>query len=817
MSNNEKILKKIKEIITQKDERPKVVSEQITFLLKQIPELVKYINENDLVLKNDIFYDLGRYIKYHKFLKGDIIQRIYEGDKFFYMIVTGEVVKIGIKYKKVTTTLKEYILYLTKLQLLEEYFLLNDCIEKNQEIFPFKSEKNMIKIFQKLQGFNFKNEFKIIKSEINNSKWMNNPNNIEEFFDLINPSFINGKKSFLSKDMKFPVILPHYVKDEILGPNSFLGNLLKIKGIKEFSSYICINNADILYIDKSTIPQGCKLMNIFDNRLNYSVIDNIIKKNIIFKNTNFDFLIKYYSKYFKLVNISKGQMLIGQGRPHEGIYFINKGVFQLKTEKSYYELQELIFSLRDSLDNFSNYISDIKKREEDDLNSGGKNIQKKLSLYKHPLFLIKCSEKKEIAISSFHAPQIIGLNELYESKTGIYHFSIYCISEESEIYFLPNEFVNSLLSNNYIYNSIAGLIEERVKFLLFTIKKYKNRFEEEFENFISKPKASIINNLNYITLSPISKKLFKKRKLKINGTQFIENSNNEIILNDNYDKKNVNESSNNINKNLFSFDSFSTKKKKKLILDFKDQEKNSNVVNEIKLNNNNFLSSITHKTKNILSDSNKSLEKSETLNFSSENNIIGKLNKRIILSPSNLDIKKDINKLLNKNDSIINNNRNNYNLLNKNGFVTRKMNLKQTNYKLLPLNPSFKSYTNILNLKENNFFMQLKKLYFNKRHDNNQNEEINNEKENKFFNKINIKRKFNLRTDYVNNSYNMNNINLNQNKKKFSNLIESNIMKDINKNRINSRRIKPLNNIKSNSCNFFKLDKINQFGNSLLL
>ena len=78
-------------------------------------------------------------------------------------------------------------------------------------------------------------------------------------------------------------------------------------------------------------------------------------------------------------------MLIGQGRPHEGIYFINKGVFQLKTEKSYYELQELIFSLRDSLDSFSNYISDIKKREEDDLNSGGK-IFKKSYLYINILY-----------------------------------------------------------------------------------------------------------------------------------------------------------------------------------------------------------------------------------------------------------------------------------------------------------------------------------------------------------------------------------------------------------------------------------------------
>ena len=48
--------------------------------------LLYVYNENDPTLKDDIFYDLGRYINYHRFIKGEIIQRICEGDKLFFMI-----------------------------------------------------------------------------------------------------------------------------------------------------------------------------------------------------------------------------------------------------------------------------------------------------------------------------------------------------------------------------------------------------------------------------------------------------------------------------------------------------------------------------------------------------------------------------------------------------------------------------------------------------------------------------------------------------------------------------------------------------------
>ena len=822
MSINKKIILKIKEIIPQKGERTKVISEQISLWLKRIPELVKYINEKDPLLKEEIFYDLGRYMNYQKVIRGKILQRIYEGDRYFYIIVTGEIAKIGIKYQKVTTTFKEYILHLTKLQLLEENFLLNECIEKNQDIFPFKSEKNIIKLFLKIKGFDFKNELNLLKSKIKNSKWMNNPKDIEDFFSMINPSFKNGKESFLSKEMKFPLLLPYYIKDEILGPNSFIGNLLKSKGIKEFASYICVNNSDVLYIDKSIVAPGCKLINIFENRLNYSVIDNIIKRNIIFKNINIDYLINYFSKYFRLINIKKGEPLISQGRPHEGIYFINKGIFELRTLKTYYELQELIFSLRDSLDSFINYISYIKKREENDLNSEGNSNKNKRFYYKHPLFIIKANEKKDISFYSYHAPQIIGLNELYGNKTGIYHFSIYCISDEAEVYFLPNELVISLLSNDSIYNNIAGLIEERVKFLLFAIKKYKHNFESEFEKYFSMPHFSNFHlDKNAIKTNQNS----KYKNILINGIQFndIPNSisKNNIL---NRDKNNMKEN-NNIKKDSLNLNSFSSKNKNKKVLFLNEQDKNSSFFNKIKLNNSNIHSLKRQKPSIILSDNNKSLEK---LGFSEVNNEKNDLSnnsdyKKGIKSPSMINIKKSVFNIFNKNDLFVNNQIKNSSFLKKNDINKTSLELQLDNNKnhnkLLPIkithksrdhfyksnfldSPKNKLNQNISLSEEKNFIKIVNNLYFRKKGKMIDLEKIlDNEKE--ILNKFENKRKFNFKKE----NYDFSNMS-NKNFFSFKNSFINNDLKNTNYLR-HFKKIKPLNLIKSNSSENFTLEKIN--------
>ena len=752
MSDIKKIILKIKEVLSsQVEERSKTIIEEMSLLLKQIPELEKYINENNHELKNAIFKELGRYINYKKFHSGKILKRICEGDNFFYMILTGEISKIGIKYKKVTITFKDFILHLSKLQLLEENFLLNDCIEKNYELFPFRAEKNIIKSFKKIQAFNFKNELQLIKSEINNSKWNISKNNIDDYLSLVNFSFLEGKINFLSKEMKFPVILPYYVKDEILNGNSFIGTLLKSKGIKEFYSYIFTKNSDVLYIDKSLIAPGSKLINIYENRLNYPLIENIIKKNLIFKNANIDYLIKNYSKYFSLIKVKKGERLISQGRPHEGVFFINKGVFQLKTQKSYIELQELIFSLRDSLDSFSNYISNIKNRENDDLNNKEKNIENKL--FNHPMFLIKANEKKEITFATYHAPHIFGLNESFDNKTGIYHFSLYCISDDTEVYFLPNDIFSSLLSIDCINKNIATLIEEKVKSFLFRIKKFKYQFELAYERFISLSKysknhnADKIEKQNFKSCSNLLSRDSKSRKIINKSPFFNYNSNSTLYSNDN---KIEIETNYNINKKIFCFSPLSTK------------EKTKNILN---LNNNHNLTLVRI---------NKNLNKIKQRDFHSpkSNSIKDEIEMK---SPSTNNISRSLFKLSEKNESINDNCNNLYfrNIkLSKNNSSTllsqRIINGRNLFKKLSPINQIL--YYKKINHFNKNKYNSMSNLNKNKFYKNDTNESNKGfcqngnlkqidrsllcDKKNKILDFLQNKKNLNLKNDKINNNNN---------------------------------------------------------------
>ena len=208
MSKNEEIVNKLKKVLFQSEEdREKELALKASSLLLQLPELVKYINEKNPVSNNEIFYDLGRYINYNRFPKGKIIQHIAKGDNnYFYMILTGNVAKIGIKYKKINMSCKEYILHLTKLQLLNENFLKNDSIKRNKDIFPFKLEKNMISVFKKIQFFDYNKELENIINIIENSKWKKEHKDINDYLDLIFPEYLAGKENILSIDKKYQIL-----------------------------------------------------------------------------------------------------------------------------------------------------------------------------------------------------------------------------------------------------------------------------------------------------------------------------------------------------------------------------------------------------------------------------------------------------------------------------------------------------------------------------------------------------------------------------------------------------------------------------------
>ena len=107
-------------------QRSKALCEKIGQLLELIPELENFLEEDDKNLRKKILAEIGRYIKFSKYEKGATIKHLGEGDKFFYMNIYGKILKLNIVYKPLYATLKEYILYLAKLLIIDERYLYAD-------------------------------------------------------------------------------------------------------------------------------------------------------------------------------------------------------------------------------------------------------------------------------------------------------------------------------------------------------------------------------------------------------------------------------------------------------------------------------------------------------------------------------------------------------------------------------------------------------------------------------------------------------------------------------------------------------------------
>ena len=164
-------------------------------------------------------------------------------------------------------------------------------------------------------------------------------------------------------------------------------------------------------------------------------------------------------------------------------------MLQLKSNRSYNELSDLNYGVLNNLDSKTKKQENLK--DFDDKKKNG--ILNKL--IHNPLFIKKSNEKKEINFGTFSNNEIIGLNDIYDKKKGISNFSVQCLTNEAELFFVPKEIFTSLITNQEILDKINSLTQEKNKLLSLKIKKYKNLFELEFDKFLS-PDKEEKNNRN---------------------------------------------------------------------------------------------------------------------------------------------------------------------------------------------------------------------------------------------------------------------------------------------------------------------------------
>ena len=523
MSNSNKnlisrTLKNLKELINSSEKKSTALSETIASNLKKIPEIKQYINENNKENESKIFFELAKYLKYNRYKKGNFIKHTYESDNFFYMIFSGNIAKIDIKYIRTYFTFEDYLKHLIKLKLLGEHYVYKKCLKKNKRIFPFDENIDILTT-KDINLKHYDDLIKKIKNEINNSPWYQEGkeiNSIQDFIELYNPKISDNEYTFNRNENKYPTFLPIYIFDKYLKPISFIGQLTKPKGIKLLSAYVCLSSSSVFYINKTEIDSFNNLFTLFQKNVSEDVIKKLFEGHFLFQDTDIDFLSKNYSRYFYIQNYTKGQKLIEQNRPKGGIFFINKGEFQLKTKRTYHELNELKFKIIQSLDiKNKNSLIQINKTS----TTNYENIYQGLN----PIQMEKLNKEREISFNIYKFSEVVGLNDLYDGKTGLYNFSIECISDEGEVYFLPEEILTSLITNETIKKNMDELVEKQCKMLLREIDNKKKLIEYNIKRISSKYKERSTKGFYLIKNEP--EKLVKLSTITQRNFSFDNSSN----------------------------------------------------------------------------------------------------------------------------------------------------------------------------------------------------------------------------------------------------------------------------------------------------
>ena len=541
INNSKIILAKFQDLLKGTNGKTKLLADQFCAVLEEIPELISFINEKNKNISKIILEDLSQGMEIKEYNSGNFIKKVFGKIDDFYMILSGKTLEFEIKYIRTNMTFKEYILFLTRIYLLKEEHLYKDCIEKNKENFPvatfYNYKKNNCKIENEKNNlesnkdndiniislcndintinFNYKEELKKIKNNIKKSEWrkekhkLKNENTnydimINSFFELYNHN-INVNANFLPNETKYSVLIPLFIKKRILEPISFIGDLNKPQKMKNYKGYICLNQCFVVYLDKNSLNQNRLIYKLSNQTKCDIIMEKLFKSHYIFKNMNIQFLKNNFAKYLEMITLKKNDSLFRQNEPYKGIYIIAKGSFELKTNRTYNELNDLNFTVLHSLDSYPQYVNNIKN---DHINNNksysfDKREKKKIKNYlfgyynynsnkntimKSPLFAEKAKEKKDIIFCVYKENDILGLGEVYDSKTKINLFTATCITNEAELFFCPNEILNGIIADDNVLQKFGTIIEEKTNAFVRCISKYKYLFEKKIEYLINERK-----------------------------------------------------------------------------------------------------------------------------------------------------------------------------------------------------------------------------------------------------------------------------------------------------------------------------------------
>ena len=497
--------------------------ENCKILFKTFNSFLSYISlNNDREETESLLSEIAWIIFHKKLKKNTLIKKPGEKNEYFYLLMTGRIQKVSVVFKKEKITLKEYLIYLLKMKLIKEYEVLKKCRQMNKSIMNINYE-NIEYFCEKNPKYNYLELLKIARDEIRNLGFdLRKLNNNDEFIEI--PSIQNYldvgeiKKDIKSPINKGPTIYLYIPKYEIsctLSKGDYFGFLTK-DIFTEFSSYICLEDCDLGYINKNKIVESAIFEQIDLTLSKYFSVNK--NKFYIFKDIDDKIFKEKYSSFINYQKYKKGDKIFLQGGINEGIYLINDGEINISSYTQLNDLTKLMLNLICSLKGFQEHVppSEFKNIVKEN-NDNNNNSIKGIISYE--------DNKTNFDFGILKDGDILGLNELYDYNTSRYNFCAECISDEANVFFINKNNFNLILGKEKsLYCSVIQKVELRIKYLIGCIKNFKKHITVDINKKPKNEISKIEQNNIYVNKPFIGKNLKNNFDYK-----FWNNNNNKNI------------------------------------------------------------------------------------------------------------------------------------------------------------------------------------------------------------------------------------------------------------------------------------------------
>lgn len=491
-------------------------------ILKIIPWLVAFQpfysfithkEENKKNINNTFFHFST--VLHHQYIKQNLLFK-QVGDKvhYFYLIITGTVEELYLIFNKETLTDEEYFVHLIKLQLLHENEIAKRIMNLNSEVINFHQEtiEQYINTKTKLNYSKLLNQAKelLLMLNIKESSPEGSAANVETYMKGIavvmgdnsnnvqgNSNINNLKLTIKSSKDKRTFLIPYFVHNKTLKKGNFIGDLSPYNNLTKKHidnvAYFASEQTDIGFINKAEYSKE-NIFKIMKQRMQH-IFNQEQTLYYILQNIPPSTFAALYSPMITYKQISKGEKLFTQHSFYNGVYLLSSGEFEVSSLRAYEELDNLMILLQLSLDNYNEYISPL---HQDKLPLDKMKELMHNPVYQSNEFLIESKEKRKIIFSTINNKEVIGLNEYYNVKNNLFHFTVECMSEVGSYYFI-NKDTFSYMTNREpkLLESVKQMVQLKVKYFIGTIDKYKKHFVKTLSGSIQLNKKENIFNKSF--------------------------------------------------------------------------------------------------------------------------------------------------------------------------------------------------------------------------------------------------------------------------------------------------------------------------------